>query len=279
MSPVNEPQKQHDVPKTYLRRFAIDPNDRKLRNMVYCFWTNQYESKTEDTSVDSNKFKKPNFYTIDDSNEPYVLELFFKKRIEPLYNKIMKEVEREENLSLACRKRLNHWLYYNKYRNKSNRDNLERIINSSFNIISKLRNIELSKEEIRSAASPTAKRIQLDSLIDDDLATKFEIGMGVKHWMLLKSKSKNNFLTNDNPGFSINVEMSVPDMNSLSSSFATNSKAWNYFVLSPKYCLLISTFWEGALKEISIQEIEFKVTSDKHIDFINSCTTITRTNY
>lgn len=110
---------------------------------------------------------------------------------------------------------------------------------------------------------------------------EFDKGMGTKHWIILKSKPGNQFLTNDIPGFSVNMEMGIADINSLNSFYATNSKASNYFVLSPKYCLLINPFWQGTPMETSIhnQEIEFKVTNDKHIDFINHCTKVTRITF
>jgi len=285
MTTTNKPTGQHHLPKTYLRRFSIDPNDRNLKSMVYCFWTNQYETKTEPTSIDSKKFKENDFYTINHDTEPYAFENYFRVEIEPLYNKIMVEVESELNLSFECRQFLILWLYNNKCRNKANRANLERLTNFMIEVPYSMQygkeKFEPLKEEAKKYATAKAKEIQLDSLIKEDLVMEFDKGMGTKHWIILKSKSGKQFLTNDNPGFSVNMEMGVADINSLNSFYATNAKASNYFILSPKYCLLISPFWQGTPMETSIhnQEIEFKVTNDKHIDFINYCTKVTRTTF
>lgn len=285
MTTTNNPIEQHDLPKTYLRRFAIDPNDRRFKSFVYCFWTNQYETKTELVSVNSKRFKKDDFYTINHKTEPYAFENFFKLEIEPLYNKIMTEVESEINLSFKCRQHLILWLYNNKYRNKANRENLERLTNFLIEVPYSMQygkeKFEPLREEVKKIATIKTKEIQLESLTKKDLVIEFDKGMGTKHWIILKSKPDNQFLTNDNPGFSINMELGVADPNSLNSFYATNYKASNYFVLSPKYCLLISPFWQGTPLKTSIynQEIEFKVSNDKHIDFINYCTKVTRTTY
>jgi len=282
---TNNPYGQHDLPKTYLRRFSIDPNNRKLKSFIYCFWTNTYESKIEKVSIDSEKFKKDNFYTVNHDSDPYVLENFFKTEIEPLYNKIMLEVESEVNLSIDCRHNLIIWLFYNKYRNKANRDKFEKLLNFLIEIPYSLRygkeKFKPLREEAKKIAGIKAKEVQLLTFIKEDLFKAFEKGIGTKHWIVLKSKPNNRFLTNDNPGFSIDIEMGIADINSLNNSYSTNHGASNYFVLTPEYCLLVSPFWEGTPLETSIknQEIEFKITNDKHIDFINHCTTITRTMY
>ena len=285
MKTKNNPTEQHDLPRTYLRRFAIDPNDRKFQSLVYCFWTNHYETKTKPVSINSEKFKKHDFYTIENASEPYAFENYFTKEIEPLYNKIFTEIEKEINLSFECRQYLVLWLYFNKYRNKANRDNIEQFINFMIEVPCSMHYgkeiFEPLREDAKMFASIKAKEFQLESLGREDLFLKFYNVMGSKHWIVLKSNPDNQFLTNDDPGFSINVEYGLADVETLNSLYGINSKASNYFVLSPKYCLLISPFLQGTPLEMSIhnQVIEFKITNDKNIDFINYCTKITRTTY
>jgi hypothetical protein len=101
MTTINTPIGQHDLPMTYLKWFAIDPNDRRFKSIVYCFWKNQYEAKIKQVSINSEKFKKDDFYTINHSIEPYFVENFFSSEIEPLYNNIMAEVESEISLPAA----------------------------------------------------------------------------------------------------------------------------------------------------------------------------------
>lgn len=285
MATMNKPVGQHDLPKTYLRRFSIDPSNRKLKSFVFCYWTSIHGAKIEQVSIDSKKFKIDDFYTINNLEEPYIFETTFRDIIEPLYNKIMLEIERESNLTIECRQNLMVWLFMNKYRNKANRDNIERITNF---IIETSYSMEHGKDKFMSLkegakifSKRKAKEFQLQSLMKEELMMEFDKGLGTKHWIILKSKKDNPFLTNDNPGFSVNIDMATPDMGTLSNFYATNSKASNYFVLSPRYCLMISPYWTGTPLETSIQNqtIEFKTTNDKHIEFINSCTKLTSSKY
>jgi hypothetical protein len=282
---MSEPSNQHIVPKTYLKRFAIDPLNRKLKSMVWTYWKDKRETKLKTESIDSDKFKKPDFYTIDNETDPFVFENYFKTEIEPLYNEIIGEIALEKSISLQCRTNLILWLYNNKYRNKANRDNLER------NLLNMIRFTQAYQfgmdkfneiaDEIGTKVKGDTKNIHLESLVGPDLIVEFEKGMGTKHWIILKSRSENKFISNDNPGFSINIDLNQPDFRTLTHYYATNNAATNYYPLSPDYCLMISPYWEGTPLETSLrnQTIEFKITNNRHIDFINACTALTRTKY
>lgn len=281
----NLPTGQHDLPKTYLRRFVIDPQDRNLKSMVYCYSKTKYEAKIKAISIDSKRFKKNDFYTIKELADPYAFENFFRVEVEPLYNKIMAEISQETNLTHDCRGKILLWLFFNKYRNEANRNNLELLTNFLIEMPYKMQHgnqkFESIIEEVRKYSKIKAKYVQLFSLLEKKLFLNFEKGMGTKHWIILKSNKENSFLTNDNPGFSVNVDMAIPDLETLNSFYATNGKASNYFILSTQYCLLISPFWEGTPLDMSLnnQIIKCVRIKDPHIDFINYCTITTRTQY
>lgn len=283
---MSEPISQHHLPKTYLRRFAINPSDKKNKSFVYAgYFMPNRKVKIEIVSINSTKFKIDNFYTIDHESEPFVFEDLFSKHVEPLYNKIMTEVESERNLSLEIRAYFIVWLYYNKYRNKSERDNLERLMNNIIGATTEMRygkeKYESLKNQIQLDSSQNAKELQLGMLWNDNLFTEFEKGIGTKHWLIFRSRKNNSFITSDNPGFSINVDMGSPDYNTLANTYATNYKASNYFPLSPKYCLLISPFWQGTPMDLDLrtQEIEFITPNANHQHFINLCTMQCRDQY
>lgn len=282
---MSRPSNQHDVPKTYLKRFAIDPLDRKLQSIVWTYWKDERETKIKRESVDSDKFKKPDFYTIDNESHPFVFEDYFKTEIEPLYNKILDEITSEKNISLECRTNLILWLYNNKYRNKANRENLERnLLNMTKFSHAYQFGMDKFNEIAHEAGSKTksdTKNIHLESLVRSDLIVEFEKGMGTKHWIILKSNSRNRFISSDNPGFSINIDLNQPDFRTLTYYYATNNAATNYYALSPNYCLMISPYGEGTPLETSLrnQIIEYKTANNYHIDFINACTALTRTRY
>ena len=290
MTKINKPISQHYLPKTYLKGFVIDKKDSRRKSLIYCYWTNQYETKIKETGIGSEKFKIENFYTIESKTEPFVIENHILSQfVELLYVTIMDEVEKELNLTLECRENLIIWIYNNKFRNPAYRKELERVIAYFIEYIYALENnIEMS-DELKHASKKKveikARKKHLDMLTDVDKFMKFRDGMGIKHWSILKSKLDNQFLTNDNPGFSINVELEnsnlTADFSSLNYLYALDSTASNFFILSPIYCLFIKPFPLGTPLDISLhnQKIEFETLEDIHIDFVNHCTKETRTTY
>lgn len=275
------PRKQHIVPKTYLKRFSIDPSDRGLRSFVWIKTEVRSKTVLSKESIDSDKFKVSDFYSVAHEDNPFVVESYFQSEVEPLYNTIMEEVHSETNLSAECRDRLILWLYNIKYRNVYNRENIHR------NLQNLVHHTESFRTPFNRLIDPTpsehqidfhSKQIHLHALLRQDLLTDFEKGMATKHWIVLKSRPTLRFITSDNPGFSINIDLGMPDLKSLTSYFATNCAATNYFVLSPNYCVMISAFWNGTPLELNLknQTIEFTVTNQRHIGFINFCTSATR---
>lgn len=99
--------------------------------------------------------------------------------------------------------------------------------------------------------------------------------------MLLKTTDDKPFISSDNPGFSVNINETGVDFHSLTPSFAINADATNFFILSPKYCLEISPFYQGTPVEVNInnQEIKFKECDNTLYDFINFCTMHTFKKY
>lgn len=283
---MNEPISQHHLPRTYLRRFAIDTKNKSKRSFIYaCYFTPINKVKIEIVSTNSTKFKIDHFYTTGHESEPFAFENLLSKHVEPLYNKIMTEIEGEKKLTLKCKAYLIVWLFFNKYRNKSERDNLGRLLNNIIGATTVMKygkvKFESLKEQIKIESSKNAKQLQLGMLWNDNLFAEFEKGIGTKHWLIFKSRKNSSFITSDNPGFSINVDMGSPNYASLANTYATNYKASNYFPLSPRYCLLISPFWKGTSLDLNLenQEIEFITPNANHQHFINLCTMRCRDKY
>jgi len=272
-----EPKKQHEVPKTYLKRFVIDQNNRKDRSFVECFRI--FPKKLiERKSIDSNFFKTENFYTVE-SNNPYVIEESFSNLFEPFYNEIMVQIENEIPLTKEIKQKLLLWIWFSKYRNSHQRSSLKQITN--FLLTAHTKNTTKSIDEfndlvkgIKEYSDSASKIMQLQSLFTEEHINLFADGMEEKHWMILKSNENNMFITNDNPGFSVNMNLGLVDKNTINVQFATNNKAANYYPLSPKYCLLISPFIPGTLETTNFWNLKIKYvkTNDVHIDFINNTT-------
>ncbi|MCC6448431.1 MAG: DUF4238 domain-containing protein [Chitinophagaceae bacterium] len=281
----NQPVLQHDLPATYLRRFAIDPNNKKLRSLIWCFRKVHDKYMIEQKSVTSNLFTTENFYTVDSDEDPFAIENFFAKEVEPRFEMIMKEISKEKDLTRECRTNIILWLHYNKLRNSFNRNHIQKMydMSSMVSLVPKIgiKGFNELKPELDKHNLQNAKHIQFSSFIDKNLLETFEKGISAKHWLFLKSPNDTPFLSSDNPGFSVHIEEDEINFKTLSPSFSTNAAATNYFILSPQYCLVISPFYKDTPIEInsSNQVMEFKKIGQQHLDIINFCTIRTFSKY
>lgn len=263
--------KQHFIPKTYLRRFCINPADRKLKSFIFCYVKNQYKSSIRMESIDSNLFKIDSFYTLAGSEDPEAFEFFLGKEVEPLYNLIMEEIEGEKELSSECKDNLIIWLYYNKFRSKWFRENIDRLAISTLKIIDSFKRnkkvIEIENEEFIEYSKGLAKGLQLEALADPKLITSFKNLIEMRDWKIIKSETE-SFLTNDDPGFSIAIENGVANFISLSRLYLINTQNWIFFVLSPRYCLVIAPYPSGL--------VNFEICPVEATDLVNICTMRTK---
>lgn len=270
----NKPKNQHDVPSTYLKRFANYPSDSKKSKIVTCLRIH-HRKKIEEKSIDSNFFKNLNFYTIE-NKDPYLIENLFKVQVEPLYNKIFEEISEEKNLSEKVKCHLIIWLWFSKYRNIHQRRIIEQKLDFFTSMVSKddPSFLGMTKKEIDQEVKIISKESHIKELFNEEIIQKFIDIFALKNWIILKSSENNKFITNDNPGFSINFKVDMPDKDSLNVSFSTIPEAVNYYPLSPDYCLMIRSFWKGIPKQFSLwnQMIKYVQLNEEHINFINLST-------
>ena len=273
---VNQPKNQHDVPCTYLKKFAIHSSDLKKKKIVSILRIH-HKKQIEEKSVDSNFFKNLNFYTIENEN-PFAIEEIFRDHIEPMYNDILEEISAEKNLSVKVRGKLVAWLWFSKFRNIHQRRILEQLIDFYQSNMMKYNKsnpkFEMPEEMLDKTQKILSKEMHIKSMFNQKLIDDFDKGISSKHWIVLKSSNDNKFITNDNPGFSVNIDMGKPNYNSINVQFATNANATNYYPLSPEYCLMISPFWEGTPLHLNFSNLKIRYieTNENHIDFINTTT-------
>ena len=228
----NNPIGQHIVSKTYLKKFSIDPKSRRDKSIVECLRNHPIRT-IERKSVNSNFFKEDDFYTTK-SHKPYEIENLFGSKIEPTYNNIISEIENEEPIKIETLYELLYWIYLSKYRNTHYRDTIEQLIRFKL----KWTQPDLLKNNEDDIVQFSKKK-HLDIITEVSHFEKFCQGMLKKDFLFLAPYEEMQFITNDNPGFSINVIDSSPDFSSINVQFATNEKASNYYPLSPKLCLAI----------------------------------------
>lgn len=264
---------QHFLPAAYLRKFSIDTNDKKLRNLVYCMKIEKYPTFIKEISVDANYFKIDNFYTASKSSNPLEVEFFLGEEIEPLYNIIISELSKEINPTVQTRAYLMTWIYFNKYRNIGFRENLEIHLNDLIKTTCTNLNVQNLIETYSSFNLKNSKAIQLSTLVDFNKLIDFTNSLGVSHWTILKSSSKLQFITNDNPGFSWKINKKFKYKFALNPYYSFDDNCFNFYVISPEYCLLTGAFSNNSAHiDNNNQRIEFKLLPDNEIDRINKHT-------
>lgn len=278
---MTEPKLQHIVPKTYLRRFQID-NDSE-RNKVWCVdLENKYRQKPEIKGINDKVFKIKHFYTNSLLEEKYGLEKFFAYKLEPTYNEIMAEVDTETNLSEDIRIKIFQWLFYTKIRSSDFRRQAKNVTKSLAEMLlqfdlkknhSKL-SIAHFEKDINDYSDTISKNLLFNSLYDkknfDDLFAKYYDNLVTKDWVIYKTNLDYPFISSDNPGFSLNWTKFY-NQRPFHRVIHLNHPSFNFFILSPKYCLYMQPFKEGVdVKRNALNmEIRYESISNGLVDFIN----------
>jgi hypothetical protein len=277
-----EKEKQHLVSKTFLKHFVI-PN---YKNQVWCIELNGYDKNKPTIKGTKQKiFTNNNFYSLSDKKNRLLLENFYSDKLEPIYNDIIKEVTQEIGLSEIIRIRLIEWVMHSNIKTEHFRNNIERL--SQF-LIHMHSNYGLQKESfgVRSKdnySKEIAKDIQLETVLNpedlNDIFSLFYNELATKKWSILKSNNANPFIANDNPGFSLNT--SGFGKNRFNKTIQLSRISFNYFVLSPKYCLFMEPFKQD--DDTSLNALNMKINytkiNDKVISLINEGTTKTALRY
>ncbi|MVN76445.1 DUF4238 domain-containing protein [Hymenobacter sp. HMF4947] len=281
----NKSKQQHTVPRTYLKHWKISDAE----SFVYAIdFARKPRPVVDRFGLNDSVFKRDRYYNDNTFIHPYALEEAFSKYIEPEYENIVNEIKEENVITQTTREKIIFWLYTTKMRNPVMRNNHERIIH--FLMTTKARwggrPLEADEEQaINQYSKDLAKKMHLGALVDEndakDLSDLFLQTMSAKRWRILKSHSLYNFWTNDNPGFSPNVDERFAIDRPYHHWFELNAKGVMFFPLSPKYCLEISPFTEGTPLEVNAltMHIPYTEASLTYIDYINKGVFYTRDRF
>ena len=275
---------QHIIPKTYLKYFQISEGE----SFVYCIDTSdKYNAEVKKRGINHKIFKRKKYYNTHRFENPYIIEDILGQIMEPQYNGIMKEVNKELPLKSDTIEKLINWLFISKLRSPHLRDNTERVLNWSLRMMEQFHNKDISTEKeeaIKRYSEITARDIHLNTITERDRYKKLlELHvetLNAKHWKILKSDSSLPFWTNDNPGFSPNLHPALSERNPFHSIMELNGQSIIYYVLSPKYCLEITPFMSGTPLNICAlnMEIKYENASSELTNYINRGVLNTRIN-
>lgn len=266
---------QHIVPRTYLKYWKIADD----KNFVYGIdFSNQYKKGVQTFGLNDKVFKQHKYYNHPSFEKPYIIEDVLGEEIEPTYDKIMSEINREQNLSQSVKEKIMQWLYISKMRSPHIRDNTERIVNSLYTIIEQQQGKSITDEkgkEIKEYARRIAKDVQLNAFVYNEqlkeLLTLFIETLNAKHWRILKSTPLLEFWTNDNPGFSPNTVKRFAKDTPYHHVMELNANSIIFYPLSPQYCLEITPYRMGTPLNICAltMEIKYEQASMELIEYIN----------
>jgi len=268
---------QHYIPRVYLKWFQIDDSFNK--SFVYCIdFSNKYNTKTQRKGINDKVFKEKKFYNDNRLVNPSAIEDVLGADFEPKYETIIKAIELESPLSSETVEDLMTWLYISKLRSPYFRANSEGVFEKIISITNAYNGHvpnEEEKSEIKKYIKQQSREVHLNSFSDLKQAEKllrlhFET-LNAKHWRILKSDPEFPFLTNDNPGFSPNLNPMFAKDSPFHQVMELNGSSVIFYVLTPKYCIEITPFQEGSKLTVCAlnMEIKFEQAKPELIDYIN----------
>ena len=274
MSKKNE---QHYIPRVYLKWFQID--DEKNKNFVYCVdFSNIYNTRIQRKGINDKVFKYRKFYNDNRLADPFAIENMLGSHFEPKYDEIIRAISNESKISPTIVENLITWIYISKMRSPYIRTGSEKLLDfiiSSTNAQQKQVPTEREKEEIDDYIKVGARQVHLNhfscSEQTQNLLELYFNTLNAKHWRILKSMPEFPFWTNDNPGFSPNINPIFAQETPFHQVIELNSSSIIFYVLTPKYCLHITPFVAGTPLEVCAlnMNIEFSQASPDLIDYIN----------
>ena len=277
---MTKPILQHFIPRVYLKQFQIDNAQNK--SFVYCINTNAqnpYFKGIRKVGLNDRIFKKKKYYNDSRLTNEYAIEEMFSTEIENNYDKVISGLALETNLSEETRFLILQWLIMSKMRSPILRENYKRIMTKIHEFDNRYKKIILNKvqnDELQNHISRTSKEIHLNFFSDKDQAGKlielYIETLNAKQWRILKSIPNHPFITNDNPGFSPNVNPRFSKDTPFHSIMELNSHSFIFYIFSPDYCIQIFPFFEGTPLDVSAMnmDIKFEFASQELIEFINS---------
>lgn len=231
------PKNQHIVPEVYLRQFHNGDGAH-----VYCIdFEDKYKMFPQKRGVGDKRFTKKKFYNDNKLSNPYTVENYFGEKVEQFYPKIIEAVSAEKELSEDIKNKIIEWIYCCSFRSTINRSNYERIAQFSHKMEVGYKKEVLDADFMNTSAKAIAKDMQLSAFIDEELnkelMTLYKDGLLAKTWRIFKAPENNPFWTNDNPGFSPNLDDRLIKERPFHYNPQISERSWVYFVLSPKYCI------------------------------------------
>lgn len=277
---------QHTIPEAYLKYFAT----KKFVHVLEL--KHKHRRKIQKVGIGHSVFKKEKYYNFPNrSNEP-ILEKAFGKRESDQYESIITNLANGTNLGPDLKMQILEWILMLKTRSTMFRDQFENLFTwmekTAYGLKSGKKAMDERIREFEQKGKQQAKAFQLSQFLDAkeyaELRQSYMMSFFVKRWEIISSKSI-NFLTSDNPGFSISFSEDILrlGLSPLSSRFNLDNSinAKHYFPLTNTLCLCASPILEIELDPTN--EVDWEAIMKANITYsegsINQIKTINRCTY
>jgi len=266
----NQPKNQHDIPATYLRRFA------HRKNHVWCLFKTDYIGwKVEEKSVKAKFFTHEHLYTLENSDEPYALEDLFNLDLENNYFKTIKKIIDNEQIEPEEYGFLSLWMYISKWRSSNVKNDWTEFIKKHLrHRLALTRNLNAESENhLEEYVKAMMKGFYPRVMTDNETITKFCDLMAGKSWLVIRAPEHVSFMTNDNPGYSFNIKDGDIDSRTFNYNFTINPDSVNIYPITSKHCLQIMPIAYNPEDEIdSSLKLYYRDASLETVEEINNKT-------
>nr|WP_067060012.1 DUF4238 domain-containing protein [Mucilaginibacter sp. L294] len=266
---MSNPQKQHLIPKVYLKYFSANEDGKELYIIDR---DDPYNKNIQLRNSNNAVFKGKNFYTSTEFSTPFLLEKFFATEIEYTYPALIDRIKEEEPIEGdEFKAELFQWIFYSKFRSP--------IFRTYFKDQLMKEGID-NENDLNKLSKASHLRFFLDEDLFKEVMTDLMNHLYSKVWTILVSGMGNPFWTSDSPGFCISMDRVDNETNPIPSPFwhqnLTNDTLF-FFPLTKKYALQITPYESGTPveKNLTNTDIIFKKAQElwkHHFNFWTLCT-------
>lgn len=273
---------QHIVPKVYLKYFS----DNNFVHVVN--FKDPFRKNIQRKGIGDKVFCRKKYYDFPNKHESQYVEDQL-SGFEGYYNEVVKRLTDRSNLGYDTKQLIINWLHVSKIRNTHLREHMSELIGwverTKYGLVHGAEAMRQREAEFARQGSIGGKLFQLENFINEkshnEIKQQYSFDLLKKEWTILVSKQQ-NFITNDNPGFSYTLN---PDWMRL--GYSPLTKVFNlsdrglvthFFPLAPTLCLMTKPFpWtehttEKEIEEDVLRNIAFDEAATAFVDLINKAT-------
>lgn len=235
-------KKQHIIPKTYLKQFAMADS-----HVALVQFDNPYNKRIQRKGIGDKVFCQSNYYDFPNRNHEPVLEKLFSIN-EQSYQEFLAMLVDETELGYPLKQSLINWMLMMKSRSNFYRDQVADVVGwiekTTYGLANGREAMEEKNDAFRIKGKLVSKGLQLSRFLQTDmyaeLQKEYSLNFLNRKWVMVKA-GKREFLTSDNPGYSFTFSQDLErlGMSPVSGVYNLNNNvnSAHVFPLTKQFCL------------------------------------------